>query len=552
MLKINECKKLMKKCKVCGELKLISDFIKRSDSLDGYRNKCSCCRKKEYKRKITKLYLNKIECRKFMKVCSKCKELKLMSSFSKESKSKDGYSGVFNFNTLGSTYEIIIDDGVYNSVNVGVIATYKFKTPTVSKDTTYKVVFVSKDMENADGGSVASSSATATVTVKTKNTSSGGNTPMPTPTEPKFTSVNETVYATTEVNVRKSWSTSSGILGSLEKGKSVTRIGKGDNGWSKVTFNGSTGYIYSEYLTTTKPVEEKPVETPAKEEKSTNKNLSKLEVKPEGLTPEFKKDVTDYTIKIANNIEKLEIKAEAEDSKAKVQITGNDKLVEGDNVIKIAVTAEDGTIRTYIITATKEKATATSSLRLATLTIENINLNPAFSPDIFDYVATLENKEITELIVNATTNDEDAIVEVLGNKNLKDGENVITILVKSSKTNETTTYQITVDKKIAQEEKQSIFPKISAKEIFYIIAGIISLIILLKIIKRDKAKAKKDKQDFTDEKNEENTIGNEKEQNKKEYLENFGKEEEITNSENNYYEEEEEKEDTKRKKGKHF
>ena len=42
-------------------------------------------------------------------------------------KSKDGYSGVFNFNTLGSTYEIIIDDGVYNSVNVGVIATYKFK-----------------------------------------------------------------------------------------------------------------------------------------------------------------------------------------------------------------------------------------------------------------------------------------------------------------------------------------------------------------------------------------------------------------------------------------
>ena len=91
MLKINECKKLMKKCKVCGELKLISDFIKRSDSLDGYRNKCSCCRKKEYKRKITKLYLNKIECRKFMKVCSKCKELKLMSSFSKESKSKDGH-----------------------------------------------------------------------------------------------------------------------------------------------------------------------------------------------------------------------------------------------------------------------------------------------------------------------------------------------------------------------------------------------------------------------------------------------------------------------------
>ena len=31
------------------------------------------------------------ECRKFMKVCSKCKKLKLMSNFSKESKGKDGH-----------------------------------------------------------------------------------------------------------------------------------------------------------------------------------------------------------------------------------------------------------------------------------------------------------------------------------------------------------------------------------------------------------------------------------------------------------------------------
>ena len=31
------------------------------------------------------------DCRKFMKVCSKCKKLKLMSNFSKESKGKDGH-----------------------------------------------------------------------------------------------------------------------------------------------------------------------------------------------------------------------------------------------------------------------------------------------------------------------------------------------------------------------------------------------------------------------------------------------------------------------------
>ena len=52
MLKIRECKKFMKKCKVCGELKLVSDSIKRSDSLDGYRNKCSYCRKKNISIKL--------------------------------------------------------------------------------------------------------------------------------------------------------------------------------------------------------------------------------------------------------------------------------------------------------------------------------------------------------------------------------------------------------------------------------------------------------------------------------------------------------------------
>ena len=132
-----------------------------------------------------------------------------------------------------------------------------------------------------------------------------------------------------------------------------------------------------------------------------------------------------------------------------------------------------------------------SSLRLSALTIEGINIEPAFSPDIFAYTATLSNSEINELKVNATTSDENTTIEILGNSNLQDGGNVITILLKSTKTDETTTYQITVNKPVQQAEKQGILPKLSAKEIFYIIAGIISLIILLLIIKRDKLNAGK-------------------------------------------------------------
>ena len=43
MLKIRECKKLMKKCKICGKLKFISHFYKRDRMKDGYENQCKVC-----------------------------------------------------------------------------------------------------------------------------------------------------------------------------------------------------------------------------------------------------------------------------------------------------------------------------------------------------------------------------------------------------------------------------------------------------------------------------------------------------------------------------
>lgn len=71
-----------------------------------------------------------------------------------------------------------------------------------------------------------------------------------------FTSVNETVYATTTVNIREGFSADTDKVGSLSKGQSVVRtgIGTGDaEGWSEVEFNGQTAYISSEYLSLTKP-----------------------------------------------------------------------------------------------------------------------------------------------------------------------------------------------------------------------------------------------------------------------------------------------------------
>lgn len=81
-------------------------------------------------------------------------------------------------------------------------------------------------------------------------------TPAPTEQEQLFTDCSETMYATTTVNVRSSYSTNSDKLGSLTKAQSVTRTGIGTGaaaGWSRIEFNGKVAYVSSDYLSATKP-----------------------------------------------------------------------------------------------------------------------------------------------------------------------------------------------------------------------------------------------------------------------------------------------------------
>ena len=74
--------------------------------------------------------------------------------------------------------------------------------------------------------------------------------------EVDFTDVNETVYTTGAVNVRSGPSTGYEVVTTLAQGTAVTRTGIGSNGWSRVTVNGETAYIYSDYLSATEPGEE--------------------------------------------------------------------------------------------------------------------------------------------------------------------------------------------------------------------------------------------------------------------------------------------------------
>lgn len=74
-----------------------------------------------------------------------------------------------------------------------------------------------------------------------------------------FTEVNETMYVTSTVNIRESYSVESTKLGTLSRGQSVTRIGIGisnseADGWSKVILSdGREVYVSSDCLSATKP-----------------------------------------------------------------------------------------------------------------------------------------------------------------------------------------------------------------------------------------------------------------------------------------------------------
>lgn len=333
------------------------------------------------------------------------------------------------------------------------LATFTFRVPTVSTDSTYSVRFNATIMEDEEFNSIPDSSATATITVKAPSTPPSTD-PEP-PSEPNFTSVNETVYIDgNNVRFRESYSLESRILYTFSNGQMLTRTGIG-NEWSRVSFNGQTGYIYSQYLTTTAPaVDNEDDEEEDDPVKSSNNYLKSLTVNNGTLSPNFNPRTTSYTVVVEDDLEEITISAETEDEKATVSGSGTIQLEEGNTTARIEVVAENGSTNTYTIHIRKESAeeiitVGIKSLKIQGVTADNktedISFMPDFKTDVTEYTCNISD-QITKLLITAEPNEENMTIEILGNENLQMGENVITILVKSEDGQEIYTYQIIVTK----------------------------------------------------------------------------------------------------------
>lgn len=249
--------------------------------------------------------------------------------------------------------------------------------------------------------------------------------------------------------------------------------------------------------------------------KSSNVNLSNLGMNPNDFTG-FSENKTSYDVTVPNNVTQVEIYATKKDSKASLTGTGIKKLQEGQNTANVIVTAEDGTTKTYTINIkrlsknekqdTTENLDAKSSsnskdLELSNLEIEGVNLEPSFESSTYKYEISIKGEQ-SNLDIKASTNNTSDKVEIIGNENLQNGQNIITILVTNSKSDEVATYQIYVNKNVIDSNTvDNEFGK-TVKElkiklwVFRALVVIVVLgIIMLLIIKHKKNKKEYDEED---------------------------------------------------------
>lgn len=163
---------------------------------------------------------------------------------------------------------------------------------------------------------------------------------------------------------------------------------------------------------------------------NSNNYLKYLQISEEGLTPNFTRNVTEYSVAVGENVNSLQILARAEDSNARVEISGHESIKEGENKVQIKVTAQNGYYRIYTITVTKTKDKDKSNAYLENLIIEDFNLDKAFQSEVLEY--NIGEILSTQQAINvvAATKDPEATIEIIGANTLaKVGEGEIIVKV---------------------------------------------------------------------------------------------------------------------------
>ena len=168
----------------------------------------------------------------------------------------------------------------------------------------------------------------------------------------------------------------------------------------------------------------------------TNKNnyLTALSSSVGSLSPSFEPTVTNYNLHLTKFQNSFKLSGVLSDNKAFV--SGLDTVYEIDNgetkIINVIVTSEDGAVKEYKITATRDSYNDNHSSKLSKLIVTNYenDLNPSFSSTVTYYSLTIDNSEIY-LDINYDTYDLEATVSISGNERITSNSGTVTITVSA-------------------------------------------------------------------------------------------------------------------------
>ena len=186
------------------------------------------------------------------------------------------------------------------------------------------------------------------------------------------------------------------------------------------------------------PSDKEEEDKPTEPTKSSDATLKSLNMSGYTLSPAFSKNTTVYSITVANTVTGLDITAVPTDEKATVKISGNTNWKEGNNPVKIVVTAEDGTQKTYTVnvnrrtldnTSNKVEEKKSTDNYLKDIVISDGIIKPDFNKDTTEYSIVVPN-EVTSLDLSVLLSNDKAKYKIEGNENfVTDKTNVVTISV---------------------------------------------------------------------------------------------------------------------------
>ncbi|OOQ57997.1 cadherin-like beta sandwich domain-containing protein [Mucilaginibacter pedocola] len=198
-------------------------------------------------------------------------------------------------------------------------------------------------------------------------------------------------------------------------------------------------------------------------QRSNNADLSALTSNAGALSPAFDAATLSYSVTVPNTTTSATVTASVADATATIEVLGqplasgaqsaSSPLNVGNNDIEVKVTAEDGTVKRYIVTVRRLPSDNNS---LGGLTISAGTLSPAFDAGTFDYNATVPYSE-SSIRITPTAADATATITVngstvssgsaSGNVNLQVGDNTVTVVVKAADGTEQT-YTIIVKREV--------------------------------------------------------------------------------------------------------